>query len=172
MTRKLSKKFVEKAEKFVEFTMLKREEIKKIRGQIIENALEIEGILEIIIVSLFVKKGQFVLFSEFILDNLTFSKKWEIIEQYIKPIGYELFGFKFDANLRQNIRKVIEIRNMFAHGEVDFLEGDVNIPWLVYRSGKKIQKIDDNFIETTNNLFEETFKKLQPILSKCYVEVF
>lgn len=175
-TRKISRKFIRKlvveAKDFIEFRKLKREEIKKIRGNIIENALDIEEQLNLIVAYLFVKKGQFTFFNQFILDNIGFSKKWEIIEQYTKPINYELFGFKFDDNLRRDIKRVIEIRNMFAHGSVDFIEADVNIPWLVYRGNKKIQKIDDEFIKNTNELFEGTLKKLLPILSKCYEEIF
>ena len=91
MTRKKvidSKEFLEKLKEFVkerearrECRKIRREDIKKIRGNVIENALDVEQLLSIIIGCLFVKDTtSFYLFKQLILDKefLIFSTNGEL----------------------------------------------------------------------------------------------
>ena len=135
----------------------KYEKFKIIRGEVVEAAIDIEGMLTAIICHFLVGRDYY---RHELLRALIFDKESCTFMQKRKMLSviFEMFPDSFDfldktesKKLRRKINDLILQRDMFAHGEIstDAENDDVLIEF--YRNGKVQTKIDEQY---TDDIFE------------------
>ena len=162
--------------------------LRLIRGNAIELTVDIEKQLEYLISNILFggiknrnieenqheARGEVRFFEDFILNtnHLTFGSKLKIFRSL-----YDTCSFFNDVKeecktLATNIRKVIEWRDRFAHGEIAFKTTESGVtkePYLFYyHDNKQKEQILNNkfFDEEINPLFSETHKSITNIRTK------
>jgi hypothetical protein len=136
------------------------ESLNRLRGEIISSATSIEIQLgETICELLFNKQtSQIMLDSVINKEFFTFVKKLDLFKNAIKKLIPKLEPET--KELRKNLRKIMEIRNNFAHGQITH---DPQKNYLEFRREGKNKKIEirQDYINTIKKLFEETSISLQ-----------
>jgi hypothetical protein len=146
-------------------------------GMVIWASISVEHTIEHIIVDylfgpcLGVNKPRDFFISEIIRSSvMSYAVKKKLVSNIINELN--LLDGKQKPKLESGLKKIMEYRNAFAHGElsVDSTSG-VNLKF--YSGTTKAWKLDDNFWESltadyqsANNLLDEARNKLADILLK------
>ena len=161
-------------------------DLKLIRGNVIELTIDIERQVDFIISNILfggVKnrqgeilheaKGEIKFFEEFILNTnfLTFGSKLKILRSLKDTCSFLKDEGEIN-NILTLLRKVIEWRDNFAHGEILFKtteESMTDVPFLFYYKENKPQEQilnNDFFDKIMNPLYNETFTKINELRDK------
>jgi len=122
---------------------------KRLRGEVIEAALDVENLLKVIILHFVVGKDyqRHELLRSLVFDAefCSFMQKYKMLMKIIKKIP-DLGGIlspEDEKKLKKELERLIEERNMFAHGEISLDECDGSAEITYYTSSKKTEKIND-----------------------------
>lgn len=139
-----------------------------LRGRIINISLFVEERLDMIINKAFVKKEQDLnsLFQSVVLGRefFSFMAKWKIL----KDLSHNLpiLKDKDYSNLITEIKEVIAIRDMFAHGKATHMD-DSSIVIDYFREKPQRDKIDSNFLDN----FDKKVRLINEELNKIYIQI-
>lgn len=142
------------------------ERLATIRGRIISDALVVEHSLDGIISLIFMGKNleSASLFKEMLLDKefFTFMNKWKLFREFTKR---NIITFE-DALVRKEvltlIKMVIDVRDRFAHGMIDF-ESDVARLSFVEGGERKLVELSDSYFSELKKSFDNANRVLKSI---------
>jgi hypothetical protein len=140
----------------------------EIRGRVISSSLNNEHKLDNIIALIFMGEDLNAInfFKELLLEKefFTFMNKWKLFKEltHRKVINFENEGDRI--NVLGGIKKIIQTRDCFAHGEIVFLG---TLPQLIYLDEGKKKRIDlDNkYFDQQNMTFAQIDNALQGIFN-------
>lgn len=151
-------------EKLLEKIAQSRKEVSEMRGIIITKSVDIDGFIGAIITNYFVIPKMHSNFSLFVSSNpyFSFGLKIDILKKIINELKFEYY-----ANFKDDLTRVNELRNRFAHSIQFGFEGD-----LAYSAGEKSIKIKkakemyDEFMGLYPKVKNELEKILQHIIKE------
>ncbi len=148
----------------------KDEGFQAIRGQIINNSLFIEEKIDYIITKVLFNKNfaQADLFINIILSRefFSFMNKKKVLKDLLSSI--DPFKNRNYHELYQNIQKVIDERNKFAHGQVSY-SGNKGEKILIQYFKEEI--VNEEITQTSVNNFLDIVRKCYGELDKIMVEL-
>jgi len=155
----------------LELIAKRKQGLVNIRGIIIEYMVNIERGVDEIISRCFAGEGQDkFLITAVLLEELSSSAKIRVLERLLSnqhnmggPLRYKKILKNVESKkFLKNLRKVNEIRNRFAHGEIAFKGTQPAI----FSSRNRIEEVTESKLENAFNLFETVLKELNQILQQ------
>ncbi len=148
----------------------KDEQFQSIRGQIINNALFVEEKIDYIITKILFNKNfaQADLFINIILSRefFNFMNKKKVLKDLLSSV--EPFKNRNHHELYQNIQKVIDERNKFAHGQVSYSGNKGEKIFIQYF---KEEIVNEEITQTSVNNFLDMARKCYGELDKIMAEL-
>ena len=147
------------------------ESFKLWRGEIITNSISVEEKIEDIIIKLLFRKeiDGSSLFRSIVLtrDFFGFMQKCKILSDLLKNLAP--FKERDYSNLIQKIHDIIDIRNKFAHGRVNY-EGAHAEKIIVdyFKEKVKSEEINSKYIEQFSQKCRECYAELDTILAEAH----
>jgi len=141
-----------------------------IRGRVVDATIEIENLLDSVVTNLLFQKEpskitlEKTTFKGEVLDRefFTLMNKWKVFKGLCH--SHDSLKSQNYTRLLSDIHKIINIRNRFAHGKIYFKEA--KMPTLeYYENGKKEDKLDNDYFDNLNSLFNEVHNHLFKIYS-------
>lgn len=139
----------------------KNENLVSVRGQVISLALLVEQKVDRVLSNIFSdskEKGD--LFKSYILEkeSFTFMNKWRLLRDLSKE-GILDFGEE-RKNFLENLKKLIFIRDRFAHGDIVFSGKTPRLGYL--KAGKHVSvDLDEKYFNELNEVFRICFRGLK-----------
>lgn len=139
-----------------------------LRGRVINISLFVEERLDKIINKVFVRREQDLnsLFQSVVLGRefFGFMAKWKILKDLSHSLP--MLKNKDYSNLITEIKDVISIRDMFAHGKATHIDdGSIVIDY--FREKPQRDKIDSNFLDS----FDKKVRLINAELDSIYVQI-
>lgn len=139
-------------------------DFQSIRGRIINASLLVEEKISMILNKVFVKKDQKLntLFQSIVLDRefFTFMAKWKVLRDLFH--NFTVFKDKNYSDLLNNIKEVIDIRDMFAHGTNTHLE-DKAIVIDYFKEKPRREEITKEFLEEFDKKIKSVYQELDSV---------
>ncbi len=144
------------------------DQFKNYRGEIIEAALFVENFLTNVLLDFFSYPA---LQRRTILRNLvfdaefcTFFQKWKILRQLLDIYCSEIDLDKAEMKtLKQELHKLIALRNRFAHGKIYVDASDFSV-WIEYFEGEKmLDQVDETELASTTDMCDRIQGQLYKI---------
>ena len=127
--------------------------VKSKRSEAIEAALSVEGILDQVLLDLFVGRNtakrdqmrELVLAAEF----CSAFQKWKMLKQLMETVRdyFSPLNESQQKSLRKDIYELFNDRNKFAHGDIFVNAQDLTVWLRYYEAGTKFIAIDQPFLE-------------------------
>lgn len=140
------------------------ENLKRIRGEILNSSVQIEKKLDFIINEILIKNREMKgFFKEFVLDAefFGFFRKWRVFREFSNR---NIIPKEFcDEELRKDIKFIIDTRNKFAHGTIFFQHTQPCIEY--FEGGKKIDKLTSEYFDKISETYFRVFNKLTELES-------
>jgi hypothetical protein len=134
------------------------------RGKIINLSLNVEEKIDEIITKILIKKDSEIshLFISDVLTRefFTFMAKWNVLKSLLNNLSP--FNRNDYSELLTNIKEIIKIRNIFAHGKNTYLDGE-KIVIDYFENGNKRIEITSEFLDKFNEKIRLIFLKLNEI---------
>ena len=136
------------------------------RAEAIEAALSVEGVLDLVLLDLFVGREasrrevlrELVLAAEFCSS----FQKWRMLKQFMtsKPDYFAELAEPAGKKLREELHSLINDRNKFAHGDLFVDASDHSVLLRHYEAGTKYAKVTDAFL---NDLIGKAFRSRETL---------
>jgi len=145
-----------------------------IRGRVITASLLIEQKLDEVLAIIFVGSQMHAvnLFKELLLEKefFTFMNKWKLFRDLSKR---EIIKFAKEEERKAfltELRKIIETRDRFAHGDVVFSGTSPKLDYLV-DGEHKIQILDNSYFDELNEIFSYSHQILDQLTKHLNGEI-
>lgn len=136
----------------------------KIRGEIINRAVFIEGTIDAIIMRVFFKNNKssdmMLLFKDIILNRefFTFMSKWKVFRDLLHN---HIINHKEYKKLLTDIKFIIDERNKFAHGNLIIRGNEMILSFFKEKAAK--EEINKKKIDELNKAFGRCYNLLEEI---------
>lgn len=135
--------------KSIEELQLIYKKFKRLRGEVIEAALDVENLLKVTILHFIVGKDyqRHAVLRAFIFDAefCSFMQKYKMLVKILKQVPdlHDVISPDDERRLKKELERIIEERNMFAHGGISLDSHDGSAKITYYTSSEKTEKIDE-----------------------------
>ena len=139
-------------------------DFQSIRGRIINASLLVEEKIDKILNKVFVKREQELnnLFQSIVLGRefFSFMAKWKVLRDLFHNLS--IFKDKDYSTLSNEIKDIIDIRDMFAHGR-NTHKGDESIVIDYFKEKPKREEITQEFLEDFDKKIKFIYQQLEEI---------